>query len=318
MPVRTSRLLIALAIVVALQPINTGARATLPTGNLLLNGGAEAPVGSDGSQVVGPTGWMTDGTAFSAVSYDAGGGYPDRGFSDFQAGGNNMFAGSPDAGQPVTFAHQTVTLTGDALDAARTGIAKMSLSGVLGGFGSEDDRMNLSAIVRDKDGSQLQVVTLLGPTSADRKATTYFLWRGTSFVVHKRARTIEVYLAATREVTDGANTSRNDGYADNIRLEFGRPRIRAGASIEPTSPKYILFDVGPELIDECGERRVTLYRARPGEDLKLASKMTATDAGFPLSTIADQPPGSVYYVRIGPAKTVKAICLQGRSGDLTY
>src|SRR4051794_30035577 len=107
------RLLAALALAVLLVPATAGAQ--VPSGNLLVNGDAEAVPGSpDGTTVVPPPGWSADGP-FTEVAYGA----PDFLTTDDGAswgGGASFFAGGPDNAASAATQVVSVASAGTQID----------------------------------------------------------------------------------------------------------------------------------------------------------------------------------------------------------
>src|SRR6187551_1395714 len=115
---------------VAAVPTQAGGSA----GNLILNPGAEADVGSTDSSCGGDLDvafWEPETETFTAIQYGTGG-FPDTTVGAKVGGGNNLFTG----GCPTTnvsTGEQTAVVSGTAseIDAGQVGA---TLSGYLGGF----------------------------------------------------------------------------------------------------------------------------------------------------------------------------------------
>jgi hypothetical protein len=197
----------AIALVVA-----ASASAAVPSGNLLVNPGAEAgPGAADSSTVQAPPGW-TVSSNFTAVRYGA----PDfltTADSAALGGGTNFFAGGPDSA--ASSATQVVNVAGAApeIDAGK---AQVTLAAQLGGFASQTDRATVTATFLGVDGGPLGTLALPAVTDVDRKSVTALVGRSASAAVPAGTRAISVRIDAIRDA--GAY---NDGYADNISLSFG-------------------------------------------------------------------------------------------------
>ena len=193
-----------------------GARASVPTGNLLQNPGAEAGTCStDGNTVEPIPGWNTT-SYFTDVCYGAPG-FPGTDVSAAIGGGQGFFAGGPLA-SPNT-ATQTVDVSGAAAEIDGGGI-EANLSGYLGGFQNQGDNMTVVATFLSGSAQALGSPLQIGPvTAADRSNVTTLLQRASSAAVPVGTRSIQVTMTATR--TDG---SENDGYADNLSLTLGAGR----------------------------------------------------------------------------------------------
>ncbi len=93
----------------ALLAGSLGATGALASGNLLVNGNAEAGVGSDTGDVVTVPGWTTTAGNFTVNTYNPSFGGPDVDAPGPLDRGLNYFAGGPSV--DVSSATQTVDLT---------------------------------------------------------------------------------------------------------------------------------------------------------------------------------------------------------------
>jgi PKD repeat protein len=176
---------------------------------LLLNGTADADVANPNPFVipVNPiSAWVTTGN-FHTVAYSAGGRFPTtpvpNGCSAFFAGGDG----------PISTATQIVDLGGftGAIDA---GGARITLSGMLGGFASQDDSMTITATALDSSDASLGLIAMIGPVlAAERRSTTSFLLKSAEGGLPVGTRRLRVVMTATRF----AGTY-NDAFADNVTL----------------------------------------------------------------------------------------------------
>src|SRR5690242_4465091 len=136
--------------------------APAPAQNLLVNGDAEAVPGSaDGTTVVVPPGWTTDGP-FTEVAYGA----PEFLSTDDSAswnGGASFFAGGPDAA--TSAATQVVSVASDAakIDA---GSESATLSALLGGYLTQTDFATVTATFLNPAGAAVGTLAI-GPVSPD-------------------------------------------------------------------------------------------------------------------------------------------------------
>src|SRR4051812_11233286 len=125
------RLTAVLVFAVLLAP----APAMAQSGNLLTNGNAEAVPGSaDGTTVVAPPGWTTDGS-FSEVAYGA----PEfltTADSVSWGGGASFFAGGPDTA--ASSATQDVSVASSASQIDGGGVSA-TLSALIGGYLTQTD-----------------------------------------------------------------------------------------------------------------------------------------------------------------------------------
>jgi len=199
-----------------------GRAAGLPTQtvygeNLVFNGDAEYSSGysgvtndgSNGGDQIGAgiAGWLDINSA-SVVLYGSPG-FIGPGDPGPPARGSNFFVGG-DAGST------TITQTVDIADVqgdVDAGNVDYDLSAYLGGFGSQNDRAELTALFLDAGGT---VVGLdkVGPVSAaDRGNLTSMLLRQAGGDVPAGTRRVRLELLATRD-TGGVN----DAYADDLSL----------------------------------------------------------------------------------------------------
>ncbi len=188
------------------------AGAAVPSGNLLVNPGAEAAPGAadSGTQLPLP-GWTVEST-FTAVQY----GTPDfLTAADGAAlgGGVNFFAGGP--GGATSAATQVVDVSGAAAE-IDAGKVAATLSALLGGYSSQTDHATVTATFLDGAGASVGAVALPTVTSTDRNLTTTLIARTASAALPAGTRQIAVRIDAIRD--DG---SYNDGYIDNVSLVLG-------------------------------------------------------------------------------------------------
>ena len=218
-------LLIVLAALLAAGP----ARAVIPSGNIIVNPGSETdPGAADASTAIPLTfwaeqnsgdgvNWLTGGP-FTGVQYGAPN-FPTQAISTAIGGGANFFAGGP--GAAFSRITQLVDVSGIAPE-ADAGVAAATLSGYLGGFANQDDRIAVS--VQFEGAAGVLGTLAIGPiTAADRGSTTNLLLRTATARVPAGTRTVRVFVTATR-----ASGTYNDGYADNLSLTF--------AQVDPTPP----------------------------------------------------------------------------------
>jgi hypothetical protein len=186
----------------AVTPINS---------NLVFNSGAESDTGAGTfSDVVVPSGWTTS-IGMTAVKY-AIGGSGDLNLQDSQAigGGNNYFAGGPNAAASV--ASQTITFADLSAD-IDAGLTPFRLSADLGGYDSQPDSAVLNVHFQNGSGGFIVggAFELPAATAADRANTTQLLHRSLVGTIPVGARSALIRLDATRQ-----SGSYNDGYADNL------------------------------------------------------------------------------------------------------
>jgi hypothetical protein len=203
-----------------------GARtATIPTGNLVQNPGAEGSPGTATStDVAAPAGWTTTG-GLSAVQYTTSSGFLTPEVSAKVGGGANFFAGGPKTGvgtatQPIDVSAASAEIDGGGVTA--------TLSALLGGYLDQSDSAIVEAAFLDASGARLGSMRIGPVRPADRKSETTLVPRSGSAAVPKGTVQIVVSIAASRQEGDY-----DDGYVDNVSLELSR----APSQTHRTSPK---------------------------------------------------------------------------------
>ena len=178
--------------------------------NLIVNGNAEAAVGSvDGSPVPTP-GWASAGEA-TAAQYGVDG-WPaptDPGPADR---GLNLLSGGPTEDTSSLTQTAEVSQYASSID---TGHVTYALSGWLGGYQDQEDNATLTVTFQNASGVILGTGSIGPVTAADRKDATGLLQRSSNGTVPSGTRTVLVVLSMLR--TDG---TANDGYADDLSLVF--------------------------------------------------------------------------------------------------
>jgi hypothetical protein len=225
--VRLAPLLVAPAALLALAG---SAAAALPSGNIVVNGDAEAgPAATNQTDAPAPSGWQQI-TKFTSVAYGSSG-FPTLADSTRIGGGSNFFAGGPDAGFGGGSAIiQDVDLSAAApeLDA---GNVNVTLSGDLGGSGTEDDSAFVGVIFSDAAGQAQPVGLALQPVSpSDRGGVTGFVHRTACIRIPAGMRTAHVQITASRVVG-----TYNNGYADNVALTLSTAACPASVALPPPS-----------------------------------------------------------------------------------
>jgi len=207
------------------------------TGNLIVNGNAEAGAGSSIGDVVPVPGWTTQGN-FTVVQYGANGDFPDVNTPGPADRGANFFAGGPDT--DVSSATQTIALSSYAA-AIDTGRQTFTLSGYLGShfysrpmivtgnqtsplpgsvdmLGEQADTARLTIDFKD-DANQLLGSASMGPVnSAELGFHTALFFQTINGLVPPLSRKVDVTLEMIRN--EGPY---DDGYADNLFLGLVSP-----------------------------------------------------------------------------------------------
>jgi len=215
---RLAPAVLAAATTLALAP----ARAAFGD-NLLVNAGAEAALGNDGTPSSNLPGWLRSGE-MTAVAYALGcpGGYPCLTDPGPPAPGLNHFSGGNAGLSAVT---QRVDLGFAAASVGGAG-AYYNLSGWLGGYASQEDNMALRVDFRGA-ADQLLGSRTIGPiTAADRGDATAMLLRDAAGFVPLGATAADVTLTSTR-----LGGTSNDGYADNLGFSVVAGNVAVAAPL---------------------------------------------------------------------------------------
>jgi hypothetical protein len=188
------------------------AGATVPSGNLVVNPGAEAGAGAaDASTQVPVPGWSVE-SAFTAVQYGAPD-FPTAADSAALGGGANFFAGGP--ATALSAATQVIDVSGAAAE-IDAGKVTAALSALLGGYATQTDRATVTATFVTPEGNLAGGVTLPPVDVTDRNSVTGLVARSASGPVPPGTRKVSVRIQATRDAG-----SYNDGYVDNVSLVLG-------------------------------------------------------------------------------------------------
>jgi hypothetical protein len=243
------------------------AGAAVPTGNLVVNPGAEAGPGApDASTQPAVPGWTVEST-FTAVQYGAPG-FLTLGDSAALGGGMNFFAGGP--GGATSAATQVVDVSGAApeIDAGKVAA---TLSALLGGYAGQTDHAAVTGTFLNAAGASAGgAVVLPTVTSTDRNLTTGLVARTAARALPAGTRQISVRIDAIRD-----EGSYNDGYIDNVSLVLG-----SGAGGVPVFHKTVVVKA------VSGKVRVR----RPGSNAFV--DLTGSE-GVPLGSTVDTLAGVV-------------------------
>lgn len=228
----SGRILLAAALGALLLATPLAAKqATIPTGNLIQNPGAEDSPGADVAIVAKPVGWTTVGN-FSNWTYAAReGDRPTQAFAATIGGGKNFFSGGPgdnSGQQPNPTATQTIDVSGAAteIDAGQVGA---TLTAFIGGYGSSEDLGTVTTRFLDSAGAELGSVRVGPVTRADRKILTVLLKRTAQANVPANTRSLAVVITVKTD-----NNGANAAFVDNISLTLGKPTSVPPASAKPT------------------------------------------------------------------------------------
>lgn len=265
------------------------ARAAIPTGNLLVNGDAEAGAGSSDATTTAPVpipGWLTTAN-FTEHTYDpAGSGlFPDATVTAAIGGGRQFFAGGPEngGGNTVETAAQIVDVSGAASE-IDTGSVSAGLFADLGGFADQEDAATVTAVFLGSQGQQLGQLGIGPVTAADRHDTTGLLPRSGSAFVPRGTRQVRVVITATK--SSGAYS---DAYLDNVSLTLvPAPTLGRTVDVAPVSGQVFVKLPGGAAHDALakGSQFVPLTEAR---QLPTGSQIDARAGSLRLIAASSRP-----------------------------
>jgi hypothetical protein len=177
--------------------------------NLIANPGAEKGKGANSDTKVKVPGWHQKGS-FTAVLYTWSAGDLTPTSPGPKDRGKNYFYGGPDAAKST--GTQTVKVAAAGI---KSGKARYTLSGWLGGYDSQGDYAVLTVTFENAGGKALGTAKIGPVTEAQRKGVSELLSRTRSGAVPAGTRLVQVKLVMIRE--DGSD---NDGLADDLSLKF--------------------------------------------------------------------------------------------------
>jgi hypothetical protein len=211
-----------------------------PAGNVLVNAGAESGVSIlTTGEGPAPPAWTRTG-AFSQVRYGAVARtaqgaditLPTREAGVALGGGGAFFSAGPGEGGRLL---QRIDVTESAAE-IDTGLASASLSGLLGGYGADDDEVRVTATFRDPAGNPLSALDLGAVTAVDRGNATNLLHRSAAGAIPQRTRAVDVEITGTRVSAPGSAETYADAYADNLALVLSVPGIAVPGPVDPAMP----------------------------------------------------------------------------------
>jgi hypothetical protein len=178
--------------------------------NVIVNGDAEADVGSNGLVFISPTGWTNSSNTngIIPVFYGAPAGYPSATDPGPVDRGLNFFGGTISNPLATLTQVQNISNVAAAIDG---GLVSYSFSAWLGGFSTQDDQATFSISFLDASSAVLSAIVLGPVTRSDRNDLTGLLFRSTSGFIPTGTRDLLFTLTSTR-----FQGTANDGYADNL------------------------------------------------------------------------------------------------------
>ncbi len=238
-------------------------------GNLLADGGAESP-GATGTLVAFPlpTGWTREEGKATAVRYGVSG-LPSLLTAPPIRGGNAFLAGGPGSGDGALSQTVDVSASAASIDA---GLAGMHLSGLLGGYRTQNDRAQVTATFLDAAGAAIGTPLQIGPvTAADRKNITTLLARSATAKLPAGTRRVRVRFQATADTS--ATGTYDDGYADNLTLTLDAP---APPPVVPAAaPKLTGLKLSPASF-RAAKRGGAVSAARKRKAVAVGTRITYT------------------------------------------
>jgi hypothetical protein len=143
-------------------------------------------------------------------------------------GGGTAFFTAGTAANAELLQRIDVTTSSRAID---TGSASALLSGLLGGYGNDADRVTVSAAFRDPEGTTLGMLQLGPVTPEERLQDSNLLQRSAQGAIPARTRAVDVTIHGERAA--GAYT---DAYADNLALVLSVPGVPVEPPVQATDP----------------------------------------------------------------------------------
>ncbi|MBF6620670.1 MAG: hypothetical protein ITG02_10630 [Patulibacter sp.] len=211
-----------------------GAPATagaMSGGNLVVNGDAESPVGSEWTAV--------QGMGLESFGYGAtipanvliGGGTYDGGTAALHPRGAGLNP-PPPTDPDVTINEQRIVLSAEDAEAVDTGTVRSRFSAYVGGTTNQNDRIGAVAEWRDAvDEPVGSAQPLPEVTNVERGNASGTIFRLNEQAVPAGARSAVVRLTGTRVIVPMHN-----GYVDNVELRLiGIPRIEKRFAVGPAT-----------------------------------------------------------------------------------
>jgi uncharacterized protein (TIGR03437 family) len=204
--------------------LNSGAPATSAFNtNLIVNGNAEAPTGSQKADFALDTpGWVRSAN-FTIDRYDGNDDLDgtEPGPADKGAG---YFYGGP--GNELSTATQDIDVSA-AASQIDSGKVTFNLAGWVGGYSNQGDNLVVKAEFRSWANTVLGSATLGLVNSADRGGQSALLQRSQTGGVPIGTRYVRITLTSTR--VDGSD---NDGLADSLSLTLNAPSTGSAPAIQ--------------------------------------------------------------------------------------
>lgn len=272
---RLTRSALSIALALVATALLAAPAMALPTGNLLVNPGAEAAPANEGGILAAPQGWIQTETIAPGEQgpYDScyGGGVEERDVLErgvgepIEGGARFFFAG----GTEVSALAQEI-----AVSPAEVAGRQLLIGGDFGGFEDQEDFATLTARFFDAGNVELGSLETERVTAAERGDLTALLRREASTAVPSGTSRIRLTLLQVRE--EGSD---NDGYADNLFATFDAsappppvatgdpacplPRHEAAPVATPSAPPPPAAPAAPSVTITSGPPRESAQTSAP-------------------------------------------------------
>jgi streptogramin lyase len=183
------------------------------TGNLLLSPGFEGGTPLSTNTASSPVPGWTTVPSFSEAGYGASG-LPGTTVGSQVGGGDGFGWGgtmSANIGKSWALQHVDVAREAEGIDAGR---ATVTLSGLLGGIGAQEDYASVKALFLSASGDEIGSAEIGPVTRDDRQSQTTLLPRSATAALPAGTRAVRVVATSVR--LNGGPT--NDGLFDNLSL----------------------------------------------------------------------------------------------------
>jgi len=260
-----------------------GTDAPAPAGpNLLRNPGFEDGVRPLAVAATTPVpGWVVTPN-LTSLAYGTAGGFPSAAAAAEVGGGSAFASGGPN--NPESRAIQQIDVSGESA-AIDSGRATGTLSGALGGMGTQPDSATVTASYLSGAGDALGSMQIGPVTQAERGGETKLLARSQIDQIPSGTRAIRVTAIASRPGASGYN----DGYLDNLslRLDIAAPPAGPGGGTgAPPAPGAVPDTDPPRFAGAPALSRRSFRAAASGASVRKAAAPVGTNVSFRLDEAA--------------------------------
>jgi hypothetical protein len=224
--------------------------------SLVRNGDAENGAGSPTGAKVGVPNWTVTAGQFTAVPYNAAGGYPNTTTDvvpsyhayNFFAGGNT----------PLSTATQTIDVSPIA-SKIDSGNQTYNLGASFGGYTTDADAATLTFTFLNSSAAQLGSQVILGPYApSDRGNVTGFKFHGVNGNVPAGTRSVKVDISMSR-----SNGTTNDAYLDGVAFILTPPAALGNISTRAFVQTGDNVMIGGFIVTGSGAKRVLVRAIGP-------------------------------------------------------